>query len=288
MNPRKLIGLCFALLCLEALVNSPALCTRIGILNQPDFPKIGAPSQPEHLAQLLSEAGYQPVLLSAEDLADPTKLDPKVMPVVVLPYGPVFPAEALDNWRGYLHNGGGFLSTGGYAFDTPVWRVSGKWLTWEQLSAIDPKHFAGGRRPAACTANSRSGNYNDGMEMLLPDCLTVFDASFPLEYAAKAVSAKNQTIAPADLKLAGPFEGWVADAMVGDGSRQIPIVKACDRWGRPRGAIGSIVYHLQRYYANSPWAIFGVTNKDIFSPGSAETDRVFVATIDRLVRRISF
>ena len=145
MNPRKAIGVCLAALCLGALSIVPTFCTQIGILNQPDFPKLGAPSQPEHLAELLSKAGYEPVMLSADDLADPKKLDAGAMPVVVLPYGPVFPAEALDNWRGYLHNGGGFLSTGGYTFDTPVWRVNGCWVTWEQLVASDPKYVTNGK-----------------------------------------------------------------------------------------------------------------------------------------------
>ena len=144
MNLKKLIGLCLVSLCLTALASPSALCARIGILSQPDLPKIGAPSQPEHLAELLSQAGYEPVMLSADDLADPKKLDPKAMPVVVLPYGPVFPAEALDNWRRYLHEGGGFFSTGGYSFDTPVWRVDGKWRTWEQLVAADPKWIVNG------------------------------------------------------------------------------------------------------------------------------------------------
>ena len=84
-------------------------------------------------------------MLSANDLADAKIMEPKSIPVVVLPYGPVFPAEAVKNWKRYLHEGGNFFSTGGYAFDEAVWRKDGKWQTWEQLVAGDPKYVVNGR-----------------------------------------------------------------------------------------------------------------------------------------------
>lgn len=83
-------------------------------------------------------------MLSADDLLDPKGLDAKTMPVVVLPYGPVFPGEASDHWKRYLHEGGSFFSTGGYAFDEPVYKEDGKWLTWGQLIAKDPKWLKNG------------------------------------------------------------------------------------------------------------------------------------------------
>lgn len=418
------------------LLHTAGLClepVKIGVLSQADFPKFGAPSDPAYFAELIKQAGAIPIMLSADDLLNTGTLDARTMPVVVLPYGPVFPGEAERNWKRYLHEGGNFFSTGGYAFDEPVYRRDGKWLTWRQLTALDPPWLAdgafgkrgawkvtgdagaacfgpdpnlagkpgltlgypyetgfktGGKRatvtvsqtfeappaghyevsylryarwlkgtgncsitlttrdgqgqaikrfdlegwsetqgaallptqvqfevapatrrvelsltynqlagtvgvsemkiyrwPAGRMMNSHFGSRTDGMTVA-EDCVNVFDASFPLRYAAGAVAAPNQAVAPPPLKFDGPLEGWVADAMVADFSRLQPVLKAHDRFGRPRGAVGSIVYHWGRYYDKSNWAIFGVTNRDLFARGDKAMARVFTQTIDRLVRRI--
>ena len=158
-----------------------------------------------------------------------------------------------------------------------MWRIAGT------FGISDLKVY---QWPAACTANNRYGKMLDGMSVS-PQCLTAFDASFPLRYVAYAAAGDDQVVEPQSLKLDGSLEGWVADAMVGDrGSRLIPLVKAYDRWGRSRGAVGSVVFHFDRYYERSPWAIFGVTNKDIFAPGNADTDKLFVDGVDRIVRRL--
>ena len=71
---------------------------RIGVFTEPGFPKLGAPSDPTYLAEVLKAAGYDAVMLSAKDLADKSVMNPSVMPVVVLSYGPIFPADAVDIW----------------------------------------------------------------------------------------------------------------------------------------------------------------------------------------------
>ena len=49
-----------------------------------------------------------------------------------------------------------------------------------------------------------------GRNDLVPECLTAFDASFPLRYAANAVAGEDQVIAPRDLKLMGHSKvGWL-------------------------------------------------------------------------------
>ncbi len=74
-------------------------------------------SSPDFLASLLEEAGLEPVLLGAAELASPASLNPASCPVLVLPYGEYFPVTAVENLRRYLMNGGSFFSTGGYAFN---------------------------------------------------------------------------------------------------------------------------------------------------------------------------
>ncbi len=74
-------------------------------------------SSPDFLASLLKEAGLEPVLLGAAELASPASLNPASCPVLVLPYGEYFPVTAVENLRRYLMNGGSFFSTGGYAFN---------------------------------------------------------------------------------------------------------------------------------------------------------------------------
>ncbi len=400
---------------------------RIGVLKQPDFPKMAGHSDPDYLAELLKQAGYEPVMLSADDLSDAKLLDPVSMPAVVLPYGAYFPLKTVDNWRRYLHEGGSFFSTGGYAFDEPL-RYNGKWLTSAEIAESEPTFISNGEfrnpdgwkitydataahfgpspefdvgsglvmgsadkestvfltqdisplqpgpykisvkqfahklegpgfffvtviaygkdgkefwrkdicatretdgiapvtvnvqtdipaesvRVEVMTAldrlkgiagisnlkitktpiqiNSRNGRLGDGL-MMADNCIGVFDASFPLRYASSAVADEYDLITPEALKIKGPFEGMVADAMVGGHSRLMPIMKALDRYNRPRGALGSLVYHWAIdkdtfYYADSAWAIWGVSNKDIFARGDEKMAKVFTETIKRLVDKV--
>ena len=422
-----------SLMFLAGAMVAPAVPVRVGILSQPDFPKAGAPSDPAYLAELLKGAGYEPVILGADDLLNTCTLDAAAMPVVVLPYGPVFPGEAAKCWQHYLHQGGSFFSTGGYAFDEPVFKRAGQWLTWNELVDHDPKWLVNGefkdakgwtvtgdvnaarfgpdpslggkpglivgypfettyksggketsvtvrqsldappagryeirctrylrwlagdgelsmtlttldaqdkaiketrimgakatpgmalgpvsvkfevpsqtkrieialsmdkmagqagfsgmqilRRPPGRDINSHYGESMDGMTVP-EESVTTFDSSFPLRFAAFAEADEGQVLVPRELKIDGPLEGWVADAMVGSTSRLQPLIKARDRYGRPRGAVGSLVYHYGRFFPNSVWAIYGVTNKDLFARGDEAMAKVFVGIIGRLVERV--
>ena len=145
MNIRNLVWVWVVAALFGLSCSVAALPAKIGVLSDPSLPKAGAPSDPAYLAELLTNAGYEPVMLTASDLADPKLLDPSPMPVVVLPYGPVFPAEAVKNWKRYLHEGGSFFSTGGYAFDEALWHKDGQWQTWAELVAADPSYIVNGR-----------------------------------------------------------------------------------------------------------------------------------------------
>jgi len=121
------------------------------ILDQPDLPRLGAPSDPRRLATILRDAGWHCRLSSASDLAAPSRLRAEGPSLVVLPYGPVFPVEAREALLACLQHGGSLITTGGYAFNAQVRSASGRWVSEEtRLASLR----------AAATAAERS---------LLPD-----------------------------------------------------------------------------------------------------------------------
>ena len=121
------------------------------ILDQPDLPRLGAPSDPRRIATILSNAGWHCRLFSASDLASPSRLSAASPSLVVLPYGPVFPVEAREPLLAHLQRGGSLITTGGYAFNAQVRSVHGRWENEETRLAL---------LRAAATAAARS---------LLPD-----------------------------------------------------------------------------------------------------------------------
>lgn len=118
-------GLCILVISLAPnLPEHPAAA----ILNEPDLPIRGAASSPETLAALLKGAGIEPRLLSAAELSDPRLFNASQFDLVVLPTGQSFPASARPALIDFLRQGGGFISTGGYAFEHVLRRVDGKWI----------------------------------------------------------------------------------------------------------------------------------------------------------------
>lgn len=110
--------------------------------------------------------------------------------------------------------------------------------------------------------NTRFGDPQDGLQVR-PDQLGLFDASFALARAAQARSASP--LLPADLLLEGPFEGFAAVAPLFERARWTPLLASYDGYGRPRGALGAMLYQYDGPMAGSTWAFFGVTNRDLFA-----------------------
>lgn len=106
---------------------------RVAIFRQPGFPARGAASSPDRLGKLFSSAGLQVTYLSAEDLAAQAKLNPSLFALLVLPYGQSFPASARQNVTNYLHRGGSFISTGGYAFENLLLQDGAAWRPEKQV-----------------------------------------------------------------------------------------------------------------------------------------------------------
>lgn len=100
------------------------------------LPVRGAASDPAQLAKVLG-AVYDVVLLSAAELADTTRFNRSLFDLLVLPYGESFPLPARAAVEAFLRNGGNLLSTGGYAFLSPVIERQGRWAFYDEAGLAE-------------------------------------------------------------------------------------------------------------------------------------------------------
>ncbi len=107
-----------------------------------NFPKLGAPSDPDVLAAALKGAGFNTTFLDGVQLANPAIVNPDRFDLVVLPYGRAFPAPARETFEEYLSSGGCFLSTGGYAFDDQLVKGPNGWIKISDLPRTVGDHVA--------------------------------------------------------------------------------------------------------------------------------------------------
>ena len=245
---------------------------RVAVLADAGIParEAGA-SDPKYLAELLTRAGCEVTLLGPEGVSDPSVLSAQEFDLVVLPYGPWFPAGAVETFKRYLAQGGSFLSTGGLAFDR-------LYPTGSQ-ARLNTRCLPGGidRVP-----------YDQ-------DHLGVFESLNGFTDVARVAASENQFVAPGGLSAAMGLEGFSATALTGtglpspsfppEGSRWVPILDGFDRAGSLRARIGAIVYHYAGRYRNSRWGLFGATNTNLFSEGSLLTP-VFTRTVRRLLQGV--
>lgn len=110
----------------------------------------------------------------------------------------------------------------------------------------------------------------------------VFDASCPLKWVSQAESNPNQLFLP-NLKLKGNYAGYAAIGSFEEGaSRWVPLIVGMDKFGRPRGSLGSMVIHYSGDRAGSVWAFFGVNNVDLFK--SPEMGKALVQLVNAMTR----
>lgn len=91
-----------------------------------NLPVRGAASDPHELARGLSET-HSVEFLSAEQLADSRHFNRTHFDLLVLPYGESFPLPALSSIESFLADGGDLLTTGGYAFQSPLVATTNGW-----------------------------------------------------------------------------------------------------------------------------------------------------------------
>jgi hypothetical protein len=262
---------------------------RIAILND-NYPSSPSSSNPETLAESLSGAGYNPVMLKSGDIADSNILNINNFSCIVFPYGSYFPAAAIDTIKEFLKSGGSFFSTGGYAFDTPCVINSDGIMESFELS-ITAKDIAEGKITKGFL-NTRNGGYGDTLS-LQPDQIGVFDPSYMLVNTTSMAGTGLGNIAPADFKITLQLEGYAASAMLGTNNpvfpdkwgRHIPLLMGYDEFGREKGPIGALAFNYAGPYAGSSWGFFGVANTDLFSKQNDSLLKYFPKIIDALLAK---
>lgn len=99
------------------------------------FPVRGKATDPHRLSELL-ENEYEVRFVDAEGLSRITR---SRVDLLVLPYGESFPAAAQGALHAYLANGGCLLTTGGYAFQSPLVKAGKGW----QFDDVDARQERG-------------------------------------------------------------------------------------------------------------------------------------------------
>jgi hypothetical protein len=128
--------------------------------------------------------------------------------------------------------------------------------------------------------NTASGIPKDGL-VTRPDQIGLCDPSFPFR---RTVGLR--TVADGQDVLAEPIEGWPATAVIGtNDARWTPLLEGHDRYGRPTGAVLSLVRHYQGLYRGSAWLACGVTNRDLFATADAPCARVLGQAVTQLLQR---
>lgn len=100
---------------------------RAAILNEPGLPVKGASTDPGRLAAML-RGTHDVAMISAAQMADAAEMSREHFDLLVLGYGETFPLKARESMMAFLADGGDLLTTGGYAFQSPVVERDGAWV----------------------------------------------------------------------------------------------------------------------------------------------------------------
>lgn len=107
-----------------------------------NIPAVGASTPPELLYSLLTKEGFKPSYITVEELE--TKLNKDNFDLLILPYGESFPAKCAGALFNFLREGGTLFTTGGYAFQNPLYKMGDKWLGEEEANALQPNLLQAG------------------------------------------------------------------------------------------------------------------------------------------------
>jgi len=247
----------------------------IAILEDASLPRRGAPADPRRLRAVLTRAGFSVTPLSAADLS---ATDLSSFDLLIIPTGPVFPAEARENLISYLKKGKALLTVGGYAFDEPVVPIGGgKFARCLRLKRAE--ELTGEIKNTSI--NTRFGETGDTLR-LSPDQVGIFDPSDRFSDAAG--------ITGPGVVLTGSFRGWSATALIGSNhpvfpqvyARWDPLLFAEDRYGRRIAPAAGILQHFGGPFRGGRWAFFGVDSTDLFAPGMLP-EEFLVRLVNKLV-----
>jgi len=126
--------------------------------------------------------------------------------------------------------------------------------------------------------NAHYGRPEDGL-VITPTQLTLFSPDQPIT-GARLVAAPTALIG-SDWRSDGAVKGYEATAQLRQNARWVPLVMVQDGYGRFAGVAGALVRHFAGAFTDSTWAIFGVTNRDVFAGAQGE---VLLRRVVRLLR----
>lgn len=126
--------------------------------------------------------------------------------------------------------------------------------------------------------NAHYGKSKDGL-VIAPTQLTLFSPDQPIS-GQRLVSAGNGLI-PSGWQADGVVNGYEATAQLRHSARWLPLVAVEDEYERFAGIAGALVRHFAGAFTDSTWAIFGVTNRDVFAGAQGE---VLLRRVLRLLR----
>jgi hypothetical protein len=119
----------------------PPSSGRIAIFKD-DIPPKGAFTSPELLHSLLKQEGFNPSFISADQLE--TELKRENYDLLIISYGESFPAKGARALFNFLREGGSLFTTGGYAFQNPLYKIGDKWVGEEEANSLQPNLFPAG------------------------------------------------------------------------------------------------------------------------------------------------
>lgn len=181
-----------------------------------------------------------------------------------------------------------------------LWKTQ-YWKRYETLLPIDRQAarviFYGGLFQAAGTLwfdsvtcapmpkeeriNAHYGNPQDGLQVDAEQ-LTLFSPDQPIAGTSLRVNDSRMV----DWRSPGIVEGFEATSQLRYNARWIPWLVVLDERGWDTGVAGAVVDHYRGPFARSRWAIFGMTNRDVFAGKSGQ--ELLKATIRKLRGNISF
>ncbi|MDX9754077.1 MAG: beta-galactosidase [bacterium] len=117
---------------------------RVAVFADPAFPVAPSHTPVAAVMDVLSQAGMEGVPLTADQIMDPTQFNADRFDLMITANGPAYPMDGNDALLAFLRRGGDLLCAGGYAFDDPLVRRDGQWISarmlWEEekTRARDP------------------------------------------------------------------------------------------------------------------------------------------------------
>ena len=162
---------------------------------EPGRNAFGCMSDPAAFERLLAGA-CRPVRISGDEACNPSIFCRAAFDLLVVPTGSAFPAEAAEPLVEFLSAGGSLLTCGGYAFDKPVVKIGGKWVSPQAAVGDIPA----GTVPVALPPAAQWGSSSDAATQT-----AVADVAGPagepgISVSTPAMAKWSTGVAPLDLK----------------------------------------------------------------------------------------